>query len=99
MTRSLKWSLLAGGLLLTGGMPLLNAQDAPTPADAAITQHVKDTLAQKDPIIAPRVEVSTHAGVVTLSGIALTQQYILNALRDARSVDGVVKVENRLRLE
>jgi osmotically-inducible protein OsmY len=79
--------------------PLVFAQEVEKPVDAAITLRVKDKLAQKDPVIAARIAVSTHEGVVTLKGIALTQQYILNALHDAQSVDGVVKVENRLSLE
>lgn len=98
MTRKPLLSIVAGAMALTAG-PLALAQEAESAADAQITLHVKDTLAQRDPIIASRVEVSTHAGVVTLKGIALTQQYILNALHDAQTVDGVLKVENQLRLE
>jgi osmotically-inducible protein OsmY len=98
MTRNQLMSSVAGAALMTMGS-LVHAQDVEKPADAAITAQVKDRLAMKDPIIAPRIEVSTRDGVVTLKGIALTQQYILNALHDARSVEGVVKVENRLLLE
>ena len=98
MTRNQLMSIIASAVLMTTAF-LVQAQDAERPADAAITARVKDRLATNDPIIAPRIDVSTQDGVVTLKGIALTQQYILNALHDARSVDGVVKVENRLRLE
>ena len=98
MTRNQLMSTIAGTVLLITGSQVY-AQDAQNPADAGITARVKDTLAAKDPIVAPRIEVSTHDGVVTLKGIALTQQYILNALHDARAVEGVVKVENRLMLE
>jgi osmotically-inducible protein OsmY len=98
MTRNQLMSIIASAVLMTAGS-LAHAQGVEKPADAAITAQVKDRLATKDPIIAPRIEVSTQDGVVTLKGIALTQQYILNALHDVGSVDGVVKVENRLRLE
>ena len=98
MTRNQLMSIVASAVLMSMGS-LVHAQDIEKPADAAITARVKDRLATKDPIIAPRIDVSTQDGVVTLKGIALTQQYILNALHDAGSVDGVVKVENRLRLE
>ena len=64
--------------------------------DQQITQRVKTMLAAKDPQIAQRIEVTTHDGVVSLRGPALTPQYILNALRDAGSVEGVTKVENHL---
>jgi osmotically-inducible protein OsmY len=98
MTRNQLMSIVATAVLMTSGS-LAHAQDAEKPADAAITAQVKERLATNDPIIAPRIAVSTQDGVVTLKGIALTQQYILNAMHDARSVDGVVKVENQLRLE
>jgi osmotically-inducible protein OsmY len=98
MTRNQLMSIVASTVLLITGSRAY-AQDAEKPADAGITARVKDKLAANDPIVAPRIAVSTHDGVVTLKGIALTQQYILNALHDARSVDGVVKVENRLILE
>ena len=98
MTRNQLMSIVASTVLLITGSRV-HAQDAEKPADAGITARVKDKLAANDPIVAPRIAVSTRDGVVTLTGIALTQQYILNALHDARSVDGVVKVENRLILE
>jgi osmotically-inducible protein OsmY len=98
MTRNQLMSIVASALVMTTGS-LVHAQDVEKPVDAAITARVKDRLATKDPIIAARIDVSTQNGVVTLKGIALTQQYILNALHDASAVEGVVKVENRLRLE
>jgi osmotically-inducible protein OsmY len=98
MTPKQLMSIVASTVLMSAGS-LVHAQDVEKPADAAITTQVKNQLAANDPIIAPRIMVSTQDGVVTLKGIALTQQYILNALHDARSVQGVVKVENRLRLE
>ena len=67
--------------------------------DQQITQQVKEKLAAKEPQIAPRIEVTTHDGVVTLRGVAFTPQYILDALRDAGSVQGVTKVENHLGYE
>jgi osmotically-inducible protein OsmY len=42
--------------------------------------------------------VTTRDGVVTLEGVATTQQDVLNAMHDAASVDGVVRVENHLKL-
>ncbi|HEY1899865.1 MAG TPA: BON domain-containing protein [Steroidobacteraceae bacterium] len=96
MTRNPLMTVLATGFLLA--TPLLaRTEDLGTKlTDEQITEHVKQKLALADPIIAQRIQVTTHDGVVTLAGMALTQQYILNALHDAGTVEGVVKVENRL---
>jgi len=59
---------------------------------------VKEKLAMNDPAVAPSVFVSTRDGVVTLRGRAMTQENIRNALHDAESVGGVVRVENHLKL-
>jgi osmotically-inducible protein OsmY len=75
---------------------LVKADEA---ADQQITQLVKDKLTANEPQIARRIEVTTHDGVVTLRGVAMTPQYMLNALRDAGGVQGVTKVENRLAYE
>jgi osmotically-inducible protein OsmY len=95
MTRNLLLSGVVGMLLLTTTV-LVQADEA---GDQQITQQVKDKLAAKEPQIAQRIEVTAHDGVVTLRGSTLTTQYMLNALRDAQSVPGVTKVENRLALE
>jgi osmotically-inducible protein OsmY len=92
MTRNRILSGFAAVLLLTT-TALVQADQA---GDQQITHLVKDKLAANEPQIAPRIEVTTHDGVVTLRGVAFTPQYMLNALRDAGSVQGVTKVENRL---
>jgi osmotically-inducible protein OsmY len=75
---------------------LVRADEA---GDQQITRLVKDKLTANEPQIAQRIEVTTHDGVVTLRGVAMTPQYMINALRDAGSVQGVAKVENRLAYE
>ena len=85
---------VAAVFLLTATV-LVQADEA---GDQQITQQVKDKLATKDPQMARRIEVTAHDGVVTLRGATLTQQYMLDVLRDARSVEGVTKVENRMQL-
>jgi osmotically-inducible protein OsmY len=75
-------------------------QDAANPqSDQQITERVKGKIATDEPAVASRIAVSTHDGVVTLDGIAMTQEYILKALFDAESVDGVVHVNNRLTID
>jgi osmotically-inducible protein OsmY len=95
MTRNQLLSGVVGALLLTATV-VVQADEA---GDQQITQQVKEKLASKDPQIAPRIEVTTRDGVVTLRGVAFTPQYILDALRDAGSVQGVTKVENHLAYE
>ena len=75
---------------------LVQADEA---GDRQITQLVKKKLAANEPQIARQIEVTTHDGVVTLRGKAMTPKYMLAALRDAGSVQGVTKVENRLGFE
>ncbi len=68
-------------------------------SDAQITQRVLGKLSVDDPQMVRYIQVSTKDGVVTLSGLALNGLDEAKALRDASSVEGVVKVENRLSLQ
>ena len=64
--------------------------------DLQITDDVKGKLEANDPDVASAIVVSTHDGVVTLKGVALNNAYIVKAIFDARSVEGVVQVKNEL---
>jgi osmotically-inducible protein OsmY len=93
-----RYRILSGvvaALLLTTTV-VVQADEA---SDQQITQQVKEKLAAKDPQVAPRIQVTTRDGVVSLHGVAFTPQYILDVLRDAGSVQGVTKVENHLGYE
>jgi|HubBroStandDraft_5_1064220.scaffolds.fasta_scaffold309241_2 osmotically-inducible protein OsmY len=98
MTRNQLLSIIASAFLV-GTMTVANAADATKPTDSQITERVKSTLFDKDRDIAPRIQVSTQDGVVTLSGNALTPQYAVSVIHDASRVDGVVKVQNHLTLD
>ena len=67
--------------------------------DQQITEQVKQKLAMNDPTVAPHIVVTTHDGVVTLMGTDVPKGDILNAMHDAERVDGVVRVDNRLKSE
>ncbi|HEY6457488.1 MAG TPA: BON domain-containing protein [Steroidobacteraceae bacterium] len=67
--------------------------------DRQITEQVKQKLQTDDPTVAPHVMVMTHDGVVTLVGGQMPQGDINTVTRDAQSVDGVVRVDNRLKPE
>lgn len=73
--------------------------DSVSHSDMQITENVKGKLAVDEPAVAPAIVVTTRDGVVTLKGIALTNDYITRALFDARTVDGVVQVKNELSLQ
>jgi osmotically-inducible protein OsmY len=98
MTRNQLLSIIASAFLVST-MTVARAEDATKPTDAQITERVKTKLFEKDRDIAPRIQISTQDGVVTLSGNALTPQYAVNVIHDASRVDGVVKVRNHLTLD
>ena len=96
MTRNQLMSIVAGTFLMTSAAWAANTNDTAKPTDDQITERVRSTLIEKDPEIARRVQIVTQDGVVTLSGNALSPGYVGDLLRDARKVEGVVKVENHL---
>ena len=98
MTRNQLLSIIASAFLVST-LTVARAADATKPTDEQITERVKSTLFEKDRDIAPRIQISTQDGVVTLSGNALTPQYAINVIHDAGRVDGVVKVQNHLTLD
>jgi hyperosmotically inducible protein len=64
--------------------------------DGAITNHIKDDLLN-DPLLAlSNINVTTTAGVVTLSGIVNSQQAMDRAVEIARRHPAVKSVENKL---
>jgi len=69
---------------------------APRSTDEAINDDVVDTIAS-DPRIAGRIGVDTFRGDVTLNGRVGTPIQAELAERDAKSVDGVNDVTNRIR--
>lgn len=93
-------SAAVGSLALLAGAGFsANAHAAGAASDSQVTGRVMGKLAVDDPEVAPRIQVSTKDGIVTLSGTAYTGQQALKALRDAQSVAGVVKVQNHLSIE
>lgn len=107
MKRNLVINVLATGALLATGVVANAANYTGTPrdtsatpqSDTTITADVKGKLERDVPDVAPAIAVSTHDGVVTLKGVALTQDYLLKAVSDARSVQGVVQVKDELSLQ
>jgi osmotically-inducible protein OsmY len=68
---------------------------APRSIDQAITNDVVDRIAS-NPTISGRIGVETHNRDVTLTGRTTTEGQMERAEREARSVEGVRDVNNRI---
>ena len=66
--------------------------------DAAITARIKTELIGEKNVKARNIDVDTVAGVVVLSGYVDSQQEVNRAGLVAKSVSGVVRVKNELRV-
>lgn len=87
--------LLAAGTLASG---FAQAQDKPPVADTAITQRVERAL-QKDRALGNmHIRVETSEGVVNLTGFVRSMEDIARAGELARTVPGVTKIRNDLRV-
>jgi osmotically-inducible protein OsmY len=75
------------------------AADSGQPNDAQITHRVEGKLQVDDPQVARMIQVSTKDGIVTLNGLTFNGADEAKVLRDAESVEGVVKVDNRLSIQ
>ena len=100
MSRSFRLTAAAAVALVlaAAGAWMLYPAAAAAADDTAITASVKDRLAAHAEANR-NIVVETHDGVVTLEGFALTPTAVLRAMLDARSIPGVVKVENRVRIQ
>jgi osmotically-inducible protein OsmY len=97
MTRNPLITMVATAFIASTPMLVRAADQSTKVDDQQITEQVKQKLAMDDPAMAPRIFVSTRDGVVTLRGMDMPRGDILSAMRDAESVDGVVRVDNRLK--
>lgn len=92
--------MAAGCLALLAGAGLATtAHAADAISDSQLTGRVRGKLAVDDPQVAQRIQVSAKDGVITLEGTVYTGQEALKVLKDAESVEGVVKVQNRISLD
>jgi osmotically-inducible protein OsmY len=96
---------LAVGLVAPLGVAAQTApEDRSSPprvavSSPAITAQVQAELARDAHVVAKDIKVQTDSnGVVTLTGAAKTQQELDRATFIARSVRGVVSVDNRIQL-
>jgi osmotically-inducible protein OsmY len=97
MTRNPLITLVAATIVMSTPVVVQSEDLGTKVSDEQITAQVKQKLAMDNPTVAPHILVTTHDGVVTLMGMQLHPQDILTAMHDAQSVDGVVRVENRMK--
>jgi hyperosmotically inducible protein len=64
--------------------------------DATITARVKTVLLNDRQVVATKIEVSTAAGIVTLSGSVKSKAEEARAIEVARTVTGVRDVKSTL---
>jgi len=69
-----------------------------TTADAAINAQVKTVLAADSMVKARNIDVDTVRGVVTLNGTVHSAAEKAQAIKLARSIDGVVQVRDNLKM-
>jgi hyperosmotically inducible periplasmic protein len=67
-------------------------------SDTVITSKVKTELAKDKSTTATDINVDTKNGIVTLNGAVATEAERAKAELNARTVKGVVEVENNLRV-
>jgi osmotically-inducible protein OsmY len=84
--------IAAVALLATSGA---YAEDHPV-QDSVITTKVKAELAKDSSTSASKIHVTTKDGVVMLSGKAATKEEAAKAEQDAKLIDGVKEVRNKI---
>lgn len=67
--------------------------------DLTITASVKTALLNDPAITAPRIDVETVRGVVTLSGRVASKQEEEKAIKLAQSIGGVIEVKSTLQIQ
>lgn len=105
-TLKLAASCLVSGLLLVSTVGCSVDKDRPHSTageyvkDSVITTKIKAKMAADKHVSAMDVRVDTDKdGVVVLSGTAKSQSEIDHAISISRSVDGVTKVINRIKIK
>ena len=80
-------ALLASGAVFADDQPM---------SDSLITTKVKAELAKDSATSASNIHVTTKDGVVMLSGTTATKDEAVKAEQDAKMIDGVKEVRNKI---
>jgi osmotically-inducible protein OsmY len=90
--------LIALLLMVTLAMPVLVAQQKSGVSDDAISDTVRQRLANDAEVRGAALDVTVKAGVVTLKGRVHTDKGRKKATEITKKVKGVVDVDNQLKL-
>lgn len=92
--------LLAAALVALAGCASTSTQEGTGEYidDSVITTRVKAAIFNEPSLKSAEINVETYKGVVQLSGFVSTQYNINRAAELARSVSGVTRVRNDMRL-
>ena len=89
-------AIAAGCAALLSGVAFAGQTGSAPVSDATLTQRVMGKLTDDDPEVAHMIQVSSRNGIVTLSGVAYNPMDAAKVIRDAESVEGVIKVKNHM---
>jgi osmotically-inducible protein OsmY len=98
-TRRVTSILLALALALTCLSACAGKRPASQYDDLTISARVKTALLNDPDVVAPRIDVETVKGVVTLSGRVASKQEEQKAIQVARSIAGVIDVKSTLQIQ
>jgi hypothetical protein len=93
-------ALVGGPVRAEPSAPRAATEPAATAAasDKAITAEIKDALAAKSDMRNASIAVTTHDGVVSLTGTVASPELRQTAIDTARETRGVLRVEDHMRL-
>ena len=95
----LSCSLLTFPVALTGCQSITGKTASEMMSDASISTAVQAKLTSDRLSNFPHIDVDTERGVVNLSGVVETEAQRTQALRLAKQVEGVVRVNNNLQVQ
>jgi hyperosmotically inducible protein len=91
--------VLMGLVGLSGCESITGKSTGQTTSDAVISAGVKTKLTHDDNLtFLPPIDVDTERGVVNLTGVVPTEFHRARATRLAQEVEGVTRVNNKLRV-
>jgi osmotically-inducible protein OsmY len=100
MTRALRIGVTAALLYgVTACAVEPRKSDAERQADQATAQRVESALAADSDLFSRHITVAADGGVVRLTGFVWDPPDLVEAMRIAKSVPGVTRVENSLELQ
>ena len=100
ITRALRTGVTAAMICVVGACAMgPHKSDPERQADQATAQRVESALAADTELFSRHITVAADGGVVRLTGFVWDPPDLVEAVRIAKSVPGVTRVENSLELQ